>query len=74
MKLGLLVNLYRNKPFAEVLEIAKAKGIEAIEIGAGGWGGKEHCNPEELLKNKDEYLKFENTIKQSGMIVSAVSS
>ncbi len=73
MKLGLLVSLYRNKPLAEVLDIAKEKGIEAIEIGAGGWGGKEHCNPEELLKDLDAYKEFENTIKQSGLLVSALS-
>ena len=73
MKLGLLISLYRDKPLEQVLDIAKSKGVEAIEIGAGGWGGKEHCNPELLLKDLDEYKKFENTIKKSGLTVSAFS-
>lgn len=73
MKLGLLVSLYANRPLEEVLTLAKNKGIEAVEIGAGGWGGKEHCNPELLLRDLDEYKKFENTITKSGLTISAFS-
>lgn len=73
MKLGLLVNLYRNDPFDEVLARAKAKGIEMIEIGAGGWGGKEHCDPAKLLADKDAYMEFVSTIKKYDLGVSAFS-
>ena len=39
MKLGLLISLYRTEPLDDVLSKAKAKGIEAVEIAAGGYGG-----------------------------------
>lgn len=73
MKLGLLVNLYRDRPLDEVLALAKSKGVEMIEIGAGGWGGKEHCNPGELLRDNDKLCEFVNTVKKYELRVSAFS-
>ena len=73
MKLGLLISLYRTEPLDEVLAKAKAKGIEAVEIAAGGYGGNEHCNPAELLSDEDKFLEFKHTIEKHGLPISAFS-
>ena len=73
MKLGLLISLYRTEPLDEVLAKAKAKGIEAVEIAAGGYGGNEHCNPAELLADEDKFLEFKHTIDKYGLPISAFS-
>lgn len=44
MKLGVLINLYGGMPLKEALAKVKAMGIEAVEIGAGGYPGKAHCD------------------------------
>ena len=40
MKLGVLTNLYGNLTLGEVLPKLKALGVEAIELGCGGYPGK----------------------------------
>ena len=39
MKLGLLISLYRTEKLDDVLAKIKEKGVEMIEIAAGGYGG-----------------------------------
>ena len=73
MKLGLLISLYRTEALDEVLAKAKAKGIEAVEIAAGGYGGNDHCNPAELLADEDKFLEFKHTIDKHGIPISAFS-
>lgn len=74
MKIGLLINLYHDKTLDEVLTICEEKGISMIEIGAGGYPGKDHCDPEKLLKNEDEYLRFVETLnKHKSLTVSALA-
>ena len=53
MKLSVLANCYGNKTLDEALAIFSKLGVEAVEIGAGGYPGKAHCNPAELLKDED---------------------
>ena len=73
MKLGLLISLYRTEALDDVLAKAKAKGVEAVEIAAGGYGGNEHCNPAELLADEDKFLEFKHTIEKHGLPISAFS-
>lgn len=56
MKLCVLANLYGAKPLDETLSIMKGLGVEAVEIGCGGYPGKAHCDPEKLL-NDDKALE-----------------
>jgi len=56
MKLCVLANLYAQKPLEEVLGIMKDLGVDAVEIGCGGYPGKDHCDPEVLLAD-DAKLK-----------------
>ncbi|MEG2429459.1 MAG: hypothetical protein RSA99_03670 [Oscillospiraceae bacterium] len=52
MKLGVFTTLLSNKSFEESLKYLSGKGIKTIEIGAGGYPGKAHANPEILLNDE----------------------
>jgi len=73
MKLGVLTNLYGNLTLAEVLPKLKALGVEAIELGCGGYPGKAHCDPQVLLHDEKAYSEFIALIKSYDMEVSALS-
>ena len=49
MKLSVLMNLYHDKTLDEVLARMSELGIKTVEVGAGGYPGKDQCDPEELL-------------------------
>ena len=52
MKLSVLANLYGAKSLDETLSILTSLGVHTVEIGAGGYPGKAHCNPAELLADE----------------------
>ncbi len=73
MKLGVFTALYGSLSLDEALAKLKALGVEAVEIAAGGFPGKSHCDPEVLLADRDEFNKFVATIEKYGMEISALS-
>ncbi len=73
MKLCVLANLYGNKTLDETLCRLKSLGVEAVEIGAGGYPGKAHCNPAELLADEKKLNEFKATIDKYGLEVAALA-
>ena len=74
MKLSVLANLYGTKSLDETLSILKGLGVESVEIGAGGYPGKAHCNPEELLSDVDKFCEFRKTIDKYGIEICALAA
>ena len=74
MKLCVLANLYGNKSLDETLARLKSLGVEAVEIGAGGYPGKAHCNPAELLADEKKLNEFKTTIDKYGLEVAALAA
>jgi sugar phosphate isomerase/epimerase len=73
VKLGVFSVLFGNKSLDEALELIVAKGLQAIEIGTGGYSGNSHCNPTELLENESELMAFKQKIADHGLEISALS-
>ena len=73
MKLGVLTNVVGEMPLADALAYFKRLGVQMVEIGCGGYPGKQHCDPEVLLNDKAAFDRFVETIKNSGMEISALS-
>jgi sugar phosphate isomerase/epimerase len=48
-------------------------GVEAVELGTGAYPGNAHCDPDVLLKDASARKKLLDSVKQRGMIISALS-
>jgi len=52
MKLGVLSASLASKPVEEMLSYLSGLGVEAVELGTGGYTNDAHTKPEELLADK----------------------
>src|SRR5690554_4424051 len=73
MKLGVFTVLFSEKNLTEMLDYVASKGIEAVEIGTGGYPGNAHCNVDNLLQDQQKQREFMEKIESRGLIVSALS-
>ena len=73
MKLSVLINLYGTKTLDETLKIMAEQGITTVEVGAGGYPGKAHCNPAELLADEAKLEEFKNTFKKYNISICALA-
>ncbi|MDF2649275.1 MAG: Xylose isomerase domain protein barrel [Paenibacillus sp.] len=74
MKLGVFMVLFGGKPFEEALDYIAAKGLDAVEIGTGGYPGTAHCNPSELLADAGKLKAFKHAVESRGLTISALSA
>ncbi len=73
MKIGSLSAAWSAQPLEEVLDFFAGAGLQAIEIGAGGYPGTAHCDPAELNKSKAKREAFVKAIESRGLVLSALS-
>jgi len=73
MKLGVMANCFIDKSWENACKAASEAGLKAIEPGCGGFVGKAHCNPAELLKDEDAIKKFMKAAEDNGLEISALS-
>ena len=73
MKVGVLTVPLSGMPLGEALTYLKGLGVETVEIGCGGNPGKAHCDPDVLLHDTAEMKKFKDTVRTSGLEISAFS-
>ncbi|OPA80463.1 xylose isomerase [Paenibacillus selenitireducens] len=73
MKLGVFAVLFGQKSLDETLDYIQAKGLEAVEIGTGGYPGNAHCKPEELLADNGKLKEFKKAFDSRGLTISALS-
>lgn len=74
MKLSVLANLYGAKSLEETLQILTGLGIHTVELGAGGYPGKAHCDPEALLADPAKYDAFIALLKKYDVEVCALAA
>lgn len=73
MRIGVFTALFQQYPFEEALDKAVAAGVTAVEIGAGGYPGSQHCRVADLLAGEGEREAFLNAIHSRGLMLSALS-
>ena len=73
MKLSVLMNLYHDKNLDEVLARMSELGIKTVEVGAGGYPGKDHCDPAELLADESKLVNFKATFEKYGIEICALA-
>lgn len=73
MKIGIFTALFGDKTLDQALDIVKAEGIQAVELGGGAYPGAAHLNMEKLLGSKAERDKLMNKIERRGLELTAIS-
>ena len=73
MKLGVLSNLFGSLTLEEVLTKFEGMGIDAVEIGCGGYPGKDHCDPKKLLADPAALEEFRQAFKRHHLELAVLS-
>ncbi|MED3575539.1 sugar phosphate isomerase/epimerase [Cytobacillus praedii] len=73
MKLGVFTVLFSDKGLDEMLDYVASMGIEAVELGTGGYPGDAHCKVDELLADEQKRKDFLEKIAGRGLMISALS-
>lgn len=62
-----------DQPLEKVLDLIAAYGLEAVELGTGGFVGSAHCSPQELLSNDSKLKRLIRMISDRKLFISALS-
>jgi len=73
MKIGVFAVLYGGLSLRDMLKKVKSFGLSTVEIGCGGYPGKAHCDPVELLANPQKLADFKKAFEDEGVMISALS-
>jgi sugar phosphate isomerase/epimerase len=73
MKLGVFTVLFSDKNIEDMLDYVASKGIEAVELGTGGYPGDAHCKVDELLADEEKQKEFLEKVSSRGLMISALS-
>ncbi len=73
MKLGVFAVLYAQKTLEQMLDEVASKGLDAVEIGTGGYPGDAHCQPDALLSDAAKLASFRKAVESRGLTISALS-
>ena len=74
MNLGLFTPVFGNLAFEDMLaEVARYPAITALELGAGGWPGSSHLDPEKLLADSGFARDYLTRLRDAGLSISALS-
>lgn len=74
MKLSVFAVILAEKNLKDALKYLKDSGVQAVEIGCGGYPGKAHCDPQKLLADDAALEEFKQTIADSGLEIAALST
>lgn len=73
MKIGVIDYCFPDKSWEEVCKILKEIGINAVEVCAGAFDGKMHCDSGMLLKDSNLLEKFTGALKKNNLEISTLS-
>jgi len=74
MQLAICTDVFADLSYTEMLDKVKSLGIDAVEMTAGGWGARKHCNTKELLADPAKLEGFKEELTKRGMRISALNT
>ncbi len=74
MKLSVFAVLLQDKSFEDACAFLAQNGVQAVEIGCGGYPGKSHCDPAKLLQDKRLIGELQATLKRHNLEIAALST
>jgi len=73
MKLGVLTAALSHMCLADALAYLHERGVQTVEIGAGGFPGKAHLDPEKLLGDAEAISNIRALLAKNELEISAIS-
>ncbi len=73
MRLGVFTVLFQKLPFEAMLEHVAAAGVQAVEIGTGGYPGDHHCPLDALLESEEKRQNYLRAVSAQGLMISALN-
>jgi sugar phosphate isomerase/epimerase len=73
MKVGAFAIWFGERPFEEALDLFVSVGLQAVEVGTGGFMGNVHAKPGELLTDEGKLQAFCRTVESHGLVISGLS-
>ena len=73
MELSICTDVLSELSYTDMLDKVKAYGINAVEMTAGGWGARTHCNTSELLASEDKREEYRAELEKRGMRIAALN-
>ncbi len=73
MRLGVFTVLFSELGLESMLDRVVALGLDAVELGTGGYPGHAHCDPNELLGDPRKLRAFAGAVTERGISISALS-
>ena len=73
MKLGVMNPVFGGYTFEAALKFLYVHGVHEMEIGAGGYPGKNHLDPEEMLGNPEKIQEFKDLMAKYEVSISAIA-
>ena len=60
--------------FEDAMKYLADSGVQAVEIGCGGFPGKAHCDPAVLLNDEAAFEHFKKVLSDNNLEISALST
>ncbi len=73
MKLGVFSPVLAEMSFENMVEYLSSLGVQQLEMGAGGYPGKAHFDPEVLLADDTKIEEIKNILTNNNMTIAAIS-
>ncbi len=74
MKLSVMNPVLAGMSFEDACAYLEQQGVEAVEIGCGGFPGKAHCDPDVLLHDEAALNAFRDTLSRHHLAIAALST
>ena len=74
MKLGVFNPVLAGMSFEDAMKYLADSGVQAVEIGCGGFPGKAHCDPAVLLNDEAKLEAFKKVLSDNNLEISALST
>ena len=74
MKLSVLTVPLYDRSLEEALKYLHGLGVQAVELGCGGYPGKTHLDPEVYLNNPEKIAELKELLKKYDMEISALAA
>lgn len=74
MKLSVFNPVLGGMPYEEAMAYLSRSGVQAVEIGCGGFPGKAHCDPAVLLYDETKLDAFRRVLEKNQLEIAALST